>query len=248
MSQRSRQAKAEAAKAARRRNLIAVLSVLVVLTGFIGLAIYNNRPAELPETAPIEETTTPVGLAECSEIGTPRGDDVRYDVAPSPSTAKAPGTLTFSTNCGDIVIETDPAAAPATVGAFETMASDGYFNQTICHRLTTAGIFVLQCGDPSGNGTGGPGFALPDENLPIEGPNNYPAGTLAMANAGPGTGGSQFFIVYQDTELPSAYTIFGRVTAGLDLVQKIAQVGVLGGGGDGPPAQPVMILNATYAP
>jgi peptidyl-prolyl cis-trans isomerase B (cyclophilin B) len=128
------------------------------------------------------------------------------------------------------------------------MASDGYFNQTICHRLTTAGIFVLQCGDPSGNGTGGPGFALPDENLPIEGPNNYPAGTLAMANAGPGTGGSQFFIVYQDTELPSAYTIFGRVTAGLDLVQKIAQVGVLGGGGDGPPAQPVMILNATYAP
>ena len=104
---------------------------------------------------------------------------------------------------------------------------------------------MLQCGDPTGSGSGGPGYTVPDENLPTETGVNYPAGTVAMANAGPGTSGSQFFLVYQDTTLPANYTIWGKVTSGLDLVQKIASAGVAGGSGDGAPAQPVVIEQAT---
>ena len=246
MSQRRKQAHVEAAKAKRRRTLVGALAGILVIALFAGLTYYNNVDrTEAEEPTPDNE---PELLAECDPIGTPRVDDIKYDQAPAASSAIAPGTLTFNTNCGEIAIETDPAAAPATVGAFEALANNGYFNQTICHRLTTAGIFVLQCGDPAGNGTGGPGFSLPDENLPSEGENNYPAGTVAMANAGPGTGGSQFFIVYQDTTLGPNYTIFGKVITGLDLVQRIAAVGVLDGGQDGAPAQSVMINSATYEP
>lgn len=107
---------------------------------------------------------------------------------------------------------------------------------------------MLQCGDPSGSGTGGPGYQVPDENLPKEGGVTYPAGTVAMANAGPGTSGSQFFIVYQDTTLPSSYTIWGEVTEGLDVVQAVAAAGVAGGSGDGPPAQPIGIVKAVPDP
>ncbi len=104
--------------------------------------------------------------------------------------------------------------APATVASAAFLADTGFYNSTACHRLTTAGIFVVQCGDPAGDGTGGPGYQIPDENLPPEGEANYPAGTVAMANAGPGTSGSQFFLVYEDTTLPAGYTIWGQVTDG----------------------------------
>lgn len=153
-------------------------------------------------------------------------------------------TITLETNCGSIAIETLPAQAPATVASEVFLANEGFYDLTSCHRLTTAGIYVLQCGDPKGDGTGGPGYSVPDENLPAEGTNNYPAGTVAMANAGPGTAGSQFFIVYQDTTLPSGYTIWGKVVQGLDIVTGIAAAGVEGGGTDGPPAQPVFITKA----
>ena len=89
-----------------------------------------------------------------------------------------------------------------------SLAEQGYFDATQCHRLTTEGIFVLQCGDPTGTGTGGPGYSFDDE---LSGEETYPAGTLAMANAGPNTNGSQFFIVYDDTQLPPAYAVFGTV-------------------------------------
>ena len=247
MSQRRKAAQAEALRAKRRRTLVGTVAALAVLGLFVGLTVYNNLDPQPPEDK-TEEPQTEQLLAECEPIGVTRADDIKYQVAPAASQAIAPGVLTLATNCGPIVIETDPAAAPATVGAFETMATDGYFNSTVCHRLTTSGIFVLQCGDPAGNGTGGPGFTLPDENLPEAGDNNYPVGTIAMANAGPNTGGSQFFIVYQDTTLGPAYTIFGKVIQGLDLVQKIADQGVVGGGQDGTPAQSVMIVNATYEP
>ncbi len=150
-------------------------------------------------------------------------------------------SITFTTNQGEIVIETTPSLAPLTVNAMAALAQKNYFDNTICHRLTTEGIFVLQCGDPTGTGTGGPGFNIPDENLPQPTENNYPAGTVAMANAGPGTSGSQFFLVYQDTTLGPDYTIWGSITIGLDILQTIASAGVVDGGADGAPLKGVAI-------
>jgi peptidyl-prolyl cis-trans isomerase B (cyclophilin B) len=107
------------------------------------------------------------------------------------------------------------------------LANAGYFDKSLCHRLTTQGLFVLQCGDPTLTGAGSPtgwkGYA--DENLPKAGAKNYPAGTVAMANSGVNTNGSQFFLVYADTQLGPNYTIWGKVTKGLDLLKKIGAVG-----------------------
>lgn len=154
--------------------------------------------------------------------------------AEKPST-KLPKTFTFTTNCGTIVITTVGKKAPWTLTEMSTLAKAGYFDGSLCHRLTTAGIYVLQCGDPTATGRGGPGFSYPDENLPANALNNYPAGTVAMANSGPGTNGSQFFLVFADTSLGPDYTIWGKITKGLDIVQAIAKAGVKGGGGDGTP-------------
>lgn len=198
-----------------------------------------------PSASP-EPTSTGQPDPDCAPAPETRPDDLSWPKAPAdkvkPDTAY---TMTLTTNCGDIVIDTLPTEAPATVASMAFLTEEGYFDLTACHRLTTEGIFVLQCGDPAGNGTGGPGYSIPDENLPAEGESNYPAGTVAMANAGPGTGGSQFFIVYEDTTLPSGYTIWGKVTKGLDVVTGIAAAGVEGGGTDGPPAQRVVIEKAT---
>lgn len=179
----------------------------------------------------------------CTEPGTPRLDNLTWPSAP-PAASLVSAAITLQTNCGPIVITTLPDKAPLTVGSEVFLAKEGFYDQTSCHRLTTSGIYVLQCGDPKGNGTGGPGYSVPDENLPAEGSGNYPAGTVAMANAGPGTAGSQFFIVYQDTTLPAGYTVWGTVTQGLDIVQGIAAAGVSGGATDGAPAQPVFITKA----
>ena len=121
-------------------------------------------------------------------------------------------------------------------------SSKGYFNNTPCHRLTTAGIYVLQCGDPTGTGSGGPGYTHSGREPQAHA--TYPAGTVAMANTGqPHTGGSQFFFVYANTDLPRQYTPFGHVTAGLDVLQRIARAGSdnSNGAGDGRPLQPVVI-------
>ena len=207
----------------------------------------DASPEPTPDTSPSPEpTATTQPDSNCAPAPEPRPDDLSWPQAPQdkvkPDTAY---TMTLATNCGDIVIDTLPAEAPATVASMAFLTEEGYFDLTACHRLTTEGIFVLQCGDPAGNGTGGPGYSIPDENLPPEGEANYPAGTVAMANAGPGTGGSQFFIVYADTTLPSGYTIWGTVAQGLDVVTGIAAAGVEGGGTDGPPAQRVVIEKAT---
>ena len=155
-------------------------------------------------------------------------------------------TFTFETNCGQIVVEADGANAPLTVLVMTTLAKGGYFNKTLCHRLTTSGLFVLQCGDPTATGSGGPLFTYDNENLPDAVANNYPAGTVAMANSGltqtgHGTNGSQFFLVYADTTLGANYTRWGRIIKGLDILKAIAAQGVLGGGGDGTPKQTVGI-------
>jgi peptidyl-prolyl cis-trans isomerase B (cyclophilin B) len=169
-------------------------------------------------------------------------------IAPADKVLKRiPRTFTFVTNCGNIVVTTVGSKAPITLTQLSTLARGGYFNNSLCHRLTTKGLYVLQCGDPTATGSGGPNFTYRDENLPAEGLNNYPAGTVAMANSGPGTNGSQFFLVFADTTLGSNYTIWGTVTQGLDIVKAIAKVGVKGGGADGAPNQPIEIRRVTVS-
>ena len=167
-------------------------------------------------------------------------------IAPAEKLLKRiPRTFTFVTNCGNIVVSTVGAKAPITLTQLATLARGGYFNNSLCHRLTTKGLYVLQCGDPTATGSGGPNFTFRDENLPTEGLNNYPAGTVAMANSGPGTNGSQFFLVFADTTLGASYTIWGTITQGLDIVKAIAKAGVKGGGADGAPNQPIAINRVT---
>lgn len=157
-------------------------------------------------------------------------------------------TYTLSMSSGDVVVTLDRAAAPCTVNSFEALAKQGYFDKTDCHRVTdSGGLFVLQCGDPTGTGSGGPGYQFDDE---LSGDTAYPAGTLAMANAGPDTNGSQFFVVYADSELPPAYTVFGHTDqAGVQVVAGIAAGGhdqSFGTAGGGKPLQPARI-NAVVA-
>ena len=169
-------------------------------------------------------------------------------VAPADKVLKRiPRTFTFVTNCGNIVVTTVGSKAPITLTQLSTLARGGYFNNSLCHRLTTQGLYVLQCGDPTATGAGGPNFTYRDENLPTEGLNNYPAGTVAMANSGPGTNGSQFFLVFADTTLGANYTIWGTVTQGLDIVKAIAKAGVKGGGADGAPNQAISINRVTVS-
>ena len=148
--------------------------------------------------------------------------------------AAQPYIVVFYTTQGVITVRMLTDKAPCTTFSFRFLASQGYYNQTHCHRLTVQGIFVLQCGDPTGTGSGGPGYAFNDENLTGA---TYPAGTVAMANAGPNTNGSQFFFTWKDTTLPALYTPFGTVIGGMNVLQKIAAAGddQQNGPGDGYP-------------
>lgn len=155
--------------------------------------------------------------------------------------------ITFETNCGEIEIATDGVSAPLTVISMTYLVRRGFLDNSPCHRLTTRGIFVLQCGDPTASGSGGPAWEVPDENLPIGSGNIYPAGSVAMANSGPNTNGSQFFIVYDDySRLGPNYTLWGRVIRGLDIVKAIAALGSDNSyrAGDGFPVQPITIERA----
>ena len=140
----------------------------------------------------------------------------------NPTVAAQPFIVRFFTTQGVITVRMLTTKAPCTTFSFRFLASRGYFNQTHCHRLTTQGIFVLQCGDPTGTGSGAPGYSFNDENLAGA---TYPAGTVAMANAGPNTNGSQFFFVWKDTKLSPAYTPFGTVIGGMNVLQKIGAAG-----------------------
>ncbi len=162
--------------------------------------------------------------------------------AAEPTTGSVTATMALSG--GSVTIGLDRSATPCTVGSFVHLAQSGYFDGTRCHRLTTGSLAVLQCGDPSGTGGGGPGYRFADETNPSM---TYRAGTVAMANAGPDTNGSQFFLVYADSELPPDYTVFGKITGGLTVLTTIAAAGVEGGGSDGAPATPVTIYKVTIA-
>ena len=154
--------------------------------------------------------------------------------------------ITFTTNCGDIVIETFAKKAPITISMLTGLISARFYDQSICHRMinsTTAAL--LQCGDPTDSGYGGPAFQFNDENLPKPIMSNYPAGTVAMANSGPNTNGSQFFIMAENTTLDPNYTVWGRVTKGLEIVKAVVATGTLEGGEVGRPKVKIAIEKAT---
>jgi peptidyl-prolyl cis-trans isomerase B (cyclophilin B) len=156
-------------------------------------------------------------------------------------------TIILKTNCGEIQIEADGINAPLTVISMSYLANKGFFNNSLCHRVTNQGIFVLQCGDPSGKGFGGPAYTAPDENLPKGSGNIYPAGSVAMANSGPNTNGSQFFIIYEDnSRLAPNYTLWGKVVKGLEIVKAVAAMGSDNShpAGGGIPNQPIAIEKA----
>ncbi|GAA5148601.1 hypothetical protein GCM10023340_22650 [Nocardioides marinquilinus] len=212
-------------------------------------------PGSTEPTEPTEPTTSdsaPTGPASSAAPGGSVQCDYQPDGQPAsvqlpPAQASDQGTVTaeVTTSIGELVFDLDAAGAPCTVNSFVSLADQGFFDGTTCHRLTTESIFVLQCGDPTATGTGGPGYTIPDEFPPAP---DYGPGTLAMANTGlPQSGGSQFFIVYDgpDTQLPPGYTIFGQVSQGIDLVAQAAAEGTVEGGPDGTPAVPVDIESVT---
>ena len=169
------------------------------------------------------------------------GSEPAREVEPPPGEPTETGNVdvTIVTSMGPVDATLDAESAPCTVNSFLSLATQGYFDDSPCHRLTTAGIYVLQCGDPTGVGGGGPGYRFADE---LSGDETYPAGTLAMANGGPDSNGSQFFMVYDDTPLPPDYTVFGTIDdAGLDALRDVAKEGTATGTPDGPPKEPVQI-------
>ena len=212
-----------------RSPVILTLPIVFSATALAGCSSTDEATSQIPTSSP-----SAAASATTSETASPTGSE----------TADAASEITFKMSIGNVVIKTDPAANE-TVAAQSKLAGDGYFDGTPCHRIVTQGIFVLQCGDPTGTGTGDPGYTLPDENLPGTAEANYPRGTVAMANAGPGTAGSQFFIVYKDTTLPPAYTIWGEVTEGLKAVEDAAAESKAAGITDGPPQPPVEIESAS---
>jgi peptidyl-prolyl cis-trans isomerase B (cyclophilin B) len=198
----------------------------------------------------------------------PAGVNCTYPLGPDPAakpvdrpqsgaipTDPAVVSLSLTTNQGPIGLNLDNAKAPCTVNSFVSLAEKGFFDNTHCHRLTTsADLSVLQCGDPKGDGTGGPGYQFANEyptnqyvpdDPALNNPVIYPRGTLAMANAGANTNGSQFFLAYKDSLLPPNYTLFGTVDAtGLATLDKIAAAGTSDGSTDGAPKADVVITSA----
>jgi peptidyl-prolyl cis-trans isomerase B (cyclophilin B) len=166
---------------------------------------------------------------------------------PQKPATKLAKTLTLVTNCGTIVAKLDPKA-PFTVTQMAALVKAKYFDQSLCHRLAVRDFYMLQCGDPTATGTGGPGFQYGDENLPTTAKVTYPAGTLAMANSGPNTNGSQFFLVFKDSGvLGPNYTVWGKITKGLDVLNYIGNQGVTDPSGVGAPKIKVAILKATVS-
>ncbi|UGT43134.1 peptidylprolyl isomerase [Nocardia yamanashiensis] len=210
----------------------------LVVAGVAIAVLVSGRAVAAPGLAPQR-------AAGCSAAGEVQPNGKQWLLEPGMTIdTNANYRAALESNCGTISIDLDAARAPRTVNSFVMLAGERYFDHTRCHRLTTEGIYVLQCGDPTGTGTGGPGYKFADENLSGA---TYPAGTVAMANAGPNTNGSQFFLVYKDSQLPPNYTPFGKISGGLDVVRNIASAGVKGGGGDGSPADDIVLDAVTTA-
>lgn len=204
-----------------RSRLVAAVASTVLLSVLAACGGSDDTSSDAKGTdAPSSDGTTaaPAASGECSYE---KGEKAAKDAELPPTKPESADKLTIATNRGDFVATLKPDTAPCTVNSFVSLAKQGYFDDTKCHRLVVG--FVLQCGDPSATGTGGPGYSFADE---LKGDETYPAGTLAMANSGPDTNGSQFFIVLKDAELPPDYTVFGTIDAdGLKTAQDIAAEG-----------------------
>nr|WP_318278044.1 peptidylprolyl isomerase [Microbacterium testaceum] len=224
----------------RTRLMSAALAASALLL-LAGCASTEPAPAA---SAPSE--SAPSAGAVSGECAYPASGQPAVDVTPPAAGTDQPTgevQAVLQTSAGGIPLTLEGQRTPCTVESFVSLAQQQYFSNTECHRLTTSGIYVLQCGDPTGTGRGGPGYRFADE---LDGSETYPAGTVAMANAGPGTNGSQFFLVYEDTQLDPNYTVFGTMSPeGLAVVRSIAAGGVAGGARDGAPANPVTITGVT---
>ncbi|ANW21096.1 peptidylprolyl isomerase [Streptomyces clavuligerus] len=244
--ERQQQRRAQARKRKQRNTVIAAAVAVVLAAGATAFATgafsggddgkdtkAKEQPAASDSAAPPEEKKSPEPALSIDK--------------------KATYSMKLDTSQGPITFAMDAAKTPRTANSFKALADKDFFDNTKCHRLTTQGIHVLQCGDPKGDGTGGPGYNIPDENLDAlgkagaDGTVTYPPGTVAMANTGaPNSGGSQFFLVYKETKLPPTYTPFGKMdAAGLKTVEKVGKGGVATGGGDGPPKLEVTVKKAT---
>ncbi len=181
------------------------------------------------------------GTTSCDYTEDPMGPSKEVDAPEKTAQYTGKVAATINTSVGPLAITLDADKAPCTVNSFLSLASQDYYDGTSCHRLAAnTGFELLQCGDPTGQGTGGPGYTIPDE---FEDSDTFPAGTLAMANTGqPNSGGSQFFMVFGDTQLPPAYTVFGTLDeAAVKTLQKVGEAGVgePGPDGTGAPKTPV---------
>ena len=222
--QEQRRRDAEAKRRRRAQIVVAVLVGALVLTMAVGIfsSLNSSGSTAAAQCDYIDDAPDPSSV---TDVGRP---------LPDPGD---PGdlTATMTLNGEPVVMSIDGGAAPCTANSWDFLAAADYFDDTVCHRLTTSDTLgVLQCGDPSGTGRGGPGYRFAEENLDGA---TYPAGTVAMANTGqPASTGSQFFLVHSDSVLPPSYTVLGQVTDGLDVVEEIAAAGTVEGGTDGAPA------------
>lgn len=265
--QAARRAAAAQRKKQRQAIIASVVAVLLIAGAAIAAAVSVGGGDDEPDvtaqpSASAPASAAPTGSAAPSTAASPAaaGDPgCEYPKTDTPATREVelPPTegvetkqvflVTIATNQGDIVFEMDSAKAPCTANNLRSLAHFKYFDDTPCHRLTTEGISVLQCGSPDGSGNGGPGYSFKDENL--EGA-TYERGTVAMANSGPATNGSQFFLVYEDSALPPNYTPFGKIVSGLEVLEEIAAAGSdeSNGVGDGKPNTPVQITTLRAKP
>ncbi|WP_225845620.1 peptidylprolyl isomerase [Streptomyces sp. HPF1205] len=265
--ERQQQRRLEQRRKARVRNSViaAVVAVAVAGTGaaFAAGAFKSDKKKSGDNAAATPSASTSPSASAGAKAPDPCAKPAKgapgtqqWHSAPALSIDKsATYTFTLRTTCGTIPLTLDAAKAPQTVNSFAFLAGQGFFDHTKCHRLTTDHIYVLQCGDPKGDGSGGPGYTIPDENLSAFGKASadgkvvYPAGTVAMANTGaPHSGGSQFFLVYKDSRLAPSYTPFGTIGAdGMKVLDKIAKAGEndSSGPGDGAPNATVVIDKAT---
>jgi peptidyl-prolyl cis-trans isomerase B (cyclophilin B) len=246
-------------------TVIAVIGTIVFASFLVRYAEDFNNHYSYPNSPDVTGSPTAGQPLPPFKPSATLGSNCQYPATTAPAskpvnpprTGRVPTTpetvqATVVTSDGAIGVSLDNGKAPCTVNNFVSLAQQGFFDKTPCHRLTTsATLGVLQCGDPTGDGSGGPGYRFPNEyptnqyrlaDPALEVPVIYPRGTLAMANSGQGTNGSQFFLVYEDSSLPPTYTVFGAVDeTGLAVIDKIAAGGVKGGADDGEPATAVTV-------